>query len=540
MESCTVVGESYVSGWYVCRQSHPLSHSLYDSEVSVDAGVNSLLPTAILDAGVATDIISMGLAVRHALAALRPTFGGQTFVAVWVTIGEAICSLGFHKGVGRKDQLYLPVSVGSSEHLHVEVSVPVDVFLLDQNWTCVSHIPWWWSWELVVVAVELNGIPFWRNGPSAEREFFGIVWFPYFDFGDIFLWESSLCHVFCKSGSVVVRVVLAHQKVLLSPNDDFQIGDEILGDVSSVIGFEFGKNGSQVRRRNVLSSIDSEARETNRQERCEVVSYSLPNVVSFSVEISQVDQPSIVEDKTISPRVERSGAVEVIWTIGNRRHLHSWSAASNSPVLIGKSLRPEGTTSTWIFAAPVDAARTMCGEHVVAISSHMVDNSICVDPHSFSSAGVDHIPQRGWVSLSGVQSVTAGLIEPVPRVQLSIFGVLKIKNRLLRREYFDAHVTCFPDHFALLSDIIIGPSEHLNDGSFLSPFVIIRLIDCRVVPHEVDLVQYQCSFDSISVKSFNLYLQQLACSLVHEEAAGGGLLSIVVIPVWEGEYLRLR
>lgn len=182
----------------------------------------------------------------------------------------------------------------------------------------------------------------------------------------------------------------------------------------------------------------------------------------------------------------------------------------------------------------------MCGEHVVAISSHMVDNSICVDPHSFSSAGVDHIPQRGWVSLSGVQSVTAGLIEPVPRVQLSIFGVLKIENRLLRREYFDAHVTCFPDHFALLSDIIIGPSEHLNDGSFLSPFVIIRLIDCRVVPHEVDLVQYQCSFDSISVKSFNLYLQQLACSLVHEEAAGGGLLSIVVIPVWEGEYLRLR
>jgi len=48
----------------------------------VDASVNSLLPAAILDAGVATDIISMGLAVRHALAALRPTFGGQTFVAV--------------------------------------------------------------------------------------------------------------------------------------------------------------------------------------------------------------------------------------------------------------------------------------------------------------------------------------------------------------------------------------------------------------------------------------------------------------------------
>lgn len=103
------------------------------AEVAVHAGVNALLPTAVLDAGVTTDITAVGFAEGHALAALLPTFWGGASGAVGMAVREPVSSDGLHEGVGGKEQLDLPVCVGSGEHLDVEVAVPVHVLLFDQH-----------------------------------------------------------------------------------------------------------------------------------------------------------------------------------------------------------------------------------------------------------------------------------------------------------------------------------------------------------------------------------------------------------------------
>lgn len=123
----------------------------------------------------------------------------------------------------------------------------------------------------------------------------------------------------------------------------------------------------------------------------------------------------------------------------------------------------------------------------------MVDNSISVDSHVVLSASIDHFSERVCVPHSGLKFVADWLVEPIPRIHLSVFGVFKIKDGFLRREDFNSHVPCFSDHFALLGDFIIRPSEHLDDGSFLAIVVVTRLVYCGVVPNEIHIVQDQSS-----------------------------------------------
>ena len=73
-----------------------------------------MLPVAILDASIPTNIVSMSFAVRHALRALLGALWGRASGTVRVTIREAESSLGLEECVGRKDKFNLPVGISPS------------------------------------------------------------------------------------------------------------------------------------------------------------------------------------------------------------------------------------------------------------------------------------------------------------------------------------------------------------------------------------------------------------------------------------------
>lgn len=121
----------------------------------------------------------------------------------------------------------------------------------------------------------------------------------------------------------------------------------------------------------------------------------------------------------------------------------------------------------------------------------MIHDCISINSHVILPAGVDHLPQGLIVSHSGVQPVAGGLVQPVPRVELAVLGVVEIQNRFLGWEDFNAEISGFPDHLALLLDLVVGPAEHLDDGSFLSVLVVRWGIHCRMVPDEINRIQHQ-------------------------------------------------
>ena len=127
----------------------------------------------------------------------------------------------------------------------------------------------------------------------------------------------------------------------------------------------------------------------------------------------------------------------------------------------------------------------MSWEHVVSITSHMIDYSISIDSNSIFPASIDHTPELFRISHSRMQFVADRLIEPIPRIQLSILRMFEVKDRLLRREHFHSQITSFSNHFAFLSNIIVRPSKHLNDRSLLSFLVVVRSVDLRVIPDEI-------------------------------------------------------
>ena len=177
--------------------------------------------------------------------------------------------------------------------------------------------------------------------------------------------------------------------------------------------------------------------------------------------------------------------MEIVWSVRNGGHLHSWSWSSEWPVLVSISLSVEWTSSTWVFSAPVNISWTVIWENIVTISCHVIDDGICVHSDVILSACVYHVSQLFWSTHSWPEPVTCGLIQPIPGVEFSIFWVAEVQDWFLRWEHFDSQVTCLSDHNAFLSDFIVRPSKHFKDGTFLAVFVIWRCIDGRVVPDKV-------------------------------------------------------
>jgi hypothetical protein len=121
-------------------------------------------------------------------------------------------------------------------------------------------------------------------------------------------------------------------------------------------------------------------------------------------------------------------------------------------------------------------------EHVVSVADHVVDDCICIDSHSLGSASVDHSPELFGGALAGMQLITHGLVDPVPGVEFSVFGVFEVEDGFGRREDLDAEIACLSDHLALLGNVVVGPAEHLDDGSLLAVLEVGGLVDRGVVP----------------------------------------------------------
>jgi hypothetical protein len=153
----------------------------------------------------------------------------------------------------------------------------------------------------------------------------------------------------------LVGVLSAHEEILLTSNDDLEVGDEVRWELSTLELLKVCKDGSKVGWGHVFSGINSEPRETNAKEIIHVISDSGSNVGLFGVEISEVNEPAIVEDEGVGPGVEGSLAVEVKRTIWNGWELHTWSATGVGPVSPCEALAKEGRTSRAILLAPVVA-----------------------------------------------------------------------------------------------------------------------------------------------------------------------------------------
>lgn len=125
--------QSHIAGGNICRQSHELSQGLNYFEVSMDSGVNTVLPRPIFDTSVPANIITMCFGIRHALFARVSAGLSGTSVAVRMPIWERIRSNRLDESIGGEDHFYLPVTITSNHHLNLEGAVFLYILLFDQN-----------------------------------------------------------------------------------------------------------------------------------------------------------------------------------------------------------------------------------------------------------------------------------------------------------------------------------------------------------------------------------------------------------------------
>jgi hypothetical protein len=98
----------------------------------------------------------------------------------------------------------------------------------------------------------------------------------------------------------------------------------------------------------------------------------------------------------------------------------------------------------------------------------MVDHSIGVDSDSSLSASLDHIAKLLSSTVTAIKLVAHWLVVEPPGVELSILCPFIREDALLRRENFDSHPAHLGKVWALLFNILIGPSEQLDNGSLLA------------------------------------------------------------------------
>jgi len=133
----------------------------------------------------------------------------------------------------------------------------------------------------------------------------------------------------------------------------------------------------------------------------------------------------------------------------------------------------------------------------------VVGDGISVNSNTSSSASLDHISELLSGSVSSIEFVGSWLIHEVPWVKLTILWPLVGENRFLWWENFDSHVPSFAKELALLSDVSIWPSKHLNDGSLLSILIVISLVDLSTLPHKVLNLLSNGVFFAISIGCFD-------------------------------------
>ena len=101
---------------------------------------------------------------------------------------------------------------------------------------------------------------------STNRVFLWIGRVPDFDFSDIFITQSFSLHFLFKRFRKVVIVRVAHQQSRLSSNNDLEIRDPIVRDLSSHSLLELCEDLGKIDRGNMLSSVNSPSGEPNTNQ----------------------------------------------------------------------------------------------------------------------------------------------------------------------------------------------------------------------------------------------------------------------------------
>jgi hypothetical protein len=133
----------------------------------------------------------------------------------------------------------------------------------------------------------------------------------------------------------------------------------------------------------------------------------------------------------------------------------------------------------------------------------MIGYGIGINPDTSCSTRLDHISEFISGTISSIKFVGSWLIHEIPWIELSLLWPRVREHGFLRWENFYTHISSFTKEFALLLDIGVWPAEELNDGSLLSIFVVVRLIDWVSLPNQVLGFLSNGEFFTITVSCFD-------------------------------------
>jgi hypothetical protein len=101
----------------------------------------------------------------------------------------------------------------------------------------------------------------------------------------------------------------------------------------------------------------------------------------------------------------------------------------------------------------------------------VVDNSISVNTDASSSASLDHVTELFTAAMTTSKLVRDWLVVEPPRIKLTVLRPLVAEDRLHHWENSDSHPASLRQIRALLLNVSMRPSKHLNNTSLLSIFV---------------------------------------------------------------------
>jgi len=104
----------------------------------VHSSIGVLFPVTTITAVISAGGIIESLLVRHRFGAAIALVSSAV-LAITEAIRETLCSV-IHERIRGKDRLDLPIAIISSEQLFFEVTVLIDVFLLDEDRAFITHI----------------------------------------------------------------------------------------------------------------------------------------------------------------------------------------------------------------------------------------------------------------------------------------------------------------------------------------------------------------------------------------------------------------
>mmetsp|Transcript_41300 Transcript_41300/g.62893 ORF Transcript_41300/g.62893 Transcript_41300/m.62893 type:complete len:253 (-) Transcript_41300:758-1516(-) len=230
---------------------------------------------------------------------------------------------------------------------------------------------------------------------TALGELLGVGTLPDLDLVDIVVAEAGISHIVLERFAEVVLTLVAHEEVHLSAHDDFEVGDEVIGQVTAThVLFELGQDVSDGIGVDVLGGVDSETRESNSEKIGEVLSNSVSDVIRLGVQIREASKPTVVQEEGVGPRVQGTLAMEIGGDVLGSRELQAGLETSIVAVLVHEVLSEVWVVTRGALSAPVGATTavtiSMAVPDVVTSTGHVVNDGVGVNSDSGLSASLDH------------------------------------------------------------------------------------------------------------------------------------------------------